>query len=208
MIRINLANKSTFQAQMGPQISDLGEVILTRDEMLKQAGVRVFIIILFPVLIMLYQDYYLVPDLQQKNSIKEKELADLKDYNSKREASVNEIKKYGEEKINIERKIDILNKINRERGRELELHKFFQKAIPDRVWLTEYDYDQANDKILLKGSSFFASDIPKFRQEIQTNVMFKSVEVSEQKEGKLQGQSIEEFEMVINLEKFGEPNSQ
>lgn len=208
MIRINLANKSTFQAQMGPQISDLGEVILTRDEMLKQAGVRVFIIILFPVLIMLYQDYYLVPDLRQKNSIKEQELADLKDYNSKREASVNEIKKYGEEKINIERKIDILNKINRERGRELELHKFFQKAIPDRVWLTEYDYDQANDKIILKGSSFFASDIPKFRQEIQTNVMFKSVEVSEQKEGKLQGQSIEEFEMVINLEKFGEPNSQ
>ena len=208
MIRINLANKSTFQAQMGPQISDMGEVILTKDEMMKQAGVRVFIIVLFPVLIFLYQDYYLEPDLRQKNSVKERELEDLREYNKKREASVNEIKKYGEEKVNIERKIDILNKINRERGRELELHKFFQRAIPDRVWLTEYNYDQANDKILLKGSSFFASDIPKFRQEIQTNVMFKSVEVTEQKEGKLQGQSIEEFEMVINLEKFGEPNSQ
>ncbi len=208
MIRINLANKSTFQAQMGPQISEMGEVILTKDEMLKQAGVRIFIIIFFPVMIMLYQDYYLEPDLRQKNSIKERELEDLREYNKKREASVNEIKKYGEEKINIERKIDILNKINRERGRELELHKFFQKAIPDRVWLTEYNYDQSSDKIILKGSSFFASDIPKFRQEIQTNVMFKSVEVSEQKEGKLQGQSIEEFEMVINLEKFGEPNSQ
>lgn len=206
MIKINLVNKSTVQTQLGPTISDAGDVILTRDEMIKQAGLRVFVMLIFPICLYLYEDYVLIPDMNRANNTKLKELADLRAYNQKREPSVNEIKKYGEEKIKIERKIEILNKIARERGRELTLHKFFQKAVPDKTWLTEYNYNQAKDRITIKGSSFFASDIPKLRQEIQSDVMFKSVEVSSQKEGKFQGQSIEEFEMSINLEKVNEPN--
>lgn len=206
MIRINLLNKSTVQAQAGPQISETGEVILTRDEMIKQAGLRVLIVIMFPFFVYVYETFYMVDVWNQKNAQSANKLSSLKKYNEKRGKAVSEIKKYAEEKVKIERKIEILSKISRERGRELELHKFFQKAVPDRTWLTEYNYNQAADKITLKGSTFFASDIPKFRQEIQTNVMFKSVEVSSQKEGKFQGQSIEDFELIINLEKFGEPS--
>ncbi len=206
MIKINLVNKSTVQTQVGPTISDAGELILTRDELFKQAGLRIFVMLIFPMSLYLYEDYVMIPDMNSASSAKTKELEELRSYNQKREPSVSEIKKYGDEKIKIERKIEILNKIARERGRELALHKFFQKAIPDKTWLTEYNYDQSRDRITLKGSAFFASDIPKLRQEIQSDVMFKSVEVSAQKEGKFQGQSIEEFEMTINLERANEPN--
>ncbi len=206
MVRINLVNKSTVQVQQGPIISDMGEVILTRDELIKQAGLRIFVMLIFPVALYLYEDHFLIPDMNNAINAKTRELAELRAYNQKREPSVSEIKKYGDEKIKIERKIEILNKIARERGRELALHKFFQKAIPDKTWLTEFNYDQGRDRITLKGSAFFASDIPKLRQEIQSDVMFKAVEVGAQKEGKFQGQSTEDFEMVINLEKINEPS--
>lgn len=206
MVKINLVNKSTVQIQpSAPLLSDSGEILLTRDELLKQAGMRVFLMLLFPLSLYLYEDYILIPDMNRAINAKSKELAELRAYNQKREPSVSEIKKYGDEKIKIERKIEILNKIARERGRELALHKFFQRAVPDKTWLSEYVYDQGKDKITLKGSSFFSSDIPKLRQEIQSDVMFKSVEVGAQKEGKFQGQSTEDFEMVINLEKINEP---
>jgi len=205
MVKINLVNKSTVQIQQGPTISETGEVILSRDELLKQAGLRIFIMLIFPISLYLYEDYFLIPDMNAAINARSKELTELKAYNQKREPSVSEIKKYGDEKIKIERKIEILNKIARERGREMALHKFFQKAVPDKTWLTEYNYDQARDRITIKGSSFFASDIPKLRQEIQSDVMFKSVEVGAQKEGKFQGQSTEDFEMMINLEKINEP---
>lgn len=99
--------------------------------------------------------------------------------------------------------------MNTIRGHEIEIHKFFQKSLPDKLWFDElsYNYDAsktetgASGEIRLKGQSLNASDVQKLRNEIKQNLLFNSCEILEQKTVDFEGQKVENFEMKITMGK-------
>ena len=103
MIKINLVNKATMAQPQGQMISDSGELILSKEEMQKQAGIRLIVLIILPAAVYLYQENMLIPDMNYEISRMNQELAKLREYNQKSGPAVAEIKKYEEEKKNIEK---------------------------------------------------------------------------------------------------------
>lgn len=205
MIRINLLNKTTSVQAQGQSISDSGELILSKEETQKQAGLRILILLILPAAVYLYQENILIPDLNGEINQINQEVVKLREYNQKSGPAVAEIKKYEEERKNIEGKIELLNRLAGERSLELELHRFFQRIVPDKTWFNEYVYDQVGGRIVIKAQTFSPqTDIRKLIEEVRANVLFKSVDLTRQQESRFQGQSVEEFELLIMVGKSRE----
>lgn len=208
MIKINLANKSMASAAASDivvTINEQGELMLTKEELQKQALIRLMIIFLFPFGVYAYEEYSLIPDLKTQQAALQQQQAELVSYNEKREPAVREIKKYEEEKEKIQKKIQFLNNLAKQRGRELSLHQFFQNNTPEKMWLKSYDYDQPGNKIVIIGRTLERSEINTMRGLILGNVMFKSAEIVRQSNVTDAGQAAVEFEINILLENPDEP---
>lgn len=210
MIKINLANKSmsTASSEVVMNVTGQGEVSFSKEEFQKQAMLRVMIMFLVPFGVYAYEEYSLMPELKARQANLQKEQAELAVYNEKREPAVREIKKYGEEKEKIEKKIQFLNNLAKQRSRELTLHKFFQNNTPPKMWLKSYDYDQPGNKINLVGRTLDRSEINLFRSAILGNIMFKSAEIAKQNNTTDAGEAAVEFEISILLENPDESATQ
>lgn len=211
MIRINLLN-SKLRSQLNPQLTTIAvnsDVMLTRQDLQKQGGMRIFTLLFFPLAMYCFDAFYYQDEIKSQFPPLQKQIDELVKFNKAKEKFVNDIKQFEKEGQIIQEKINKITFLNTIRGHEVEIHKFFQKSLPDKLWFDElsYNYDAskteagASGEIRLKGQSLNASDVQKLRNEIKQNLLFNSCEILEQKTVDFEGQKIENFEMKITMGK-------
>lgn len=186
-------------------ITQEGESIISKEDLQKQAIIRLMILVLFPFGVYAYEEYALIPDLKARNARLTQEVSELSVYNEKRGAAVAEIKKYEDERNKIQKKIKFLNNLSMQRSRELRLHQFFQNTIPPKMWFMNYEYNQPDNKITIVARTLDRSEINLFRTQLLGNVIFKSAEISRQVNTNDKGVAAVEFELLILLENENEP---
>ncbi len=210
MIRINLFNQR-IRSQVNPQLTIIAvnaDVVMTRNEIQKQALLRLGVILLFPLLFFLYDNFYYQDEMHAQFPPLEAKIEDLRKFNAAKEKFVNDIKQFEKEGRVIQDKINKINFLDALRGYEIEIHKFFQKTLPQKLWFDEmlYSFDQKSDtgikgEIKIKGLSYNPSDIQLLRKAIKENILFTECEIQKQSTVDFEGQKVESFELIVKMEK-------
>jgi hypothetical protein len=210
MIRINLLN-SKIRSQVNPQLTTIAinaDVVMTREDIQKQAFVKLGIMILFPLAFYLYDNYYYQDEVQSQFPPLEQRIDELGKFNAAKEKFVNDIKQFEKEGKLIQDKVNKINFLDALRGYEIDIHKFFQKSLPQKLWFDEmtYSFDQKSEtgvkgEIRIRGLSINPSDIAILRKVVKENILFTECEIVRQNTVTFENQNAESFEMVVKMEK-------
>ncbi|HEY8272100.1 MAG TPA: fimbrial assembly protein, partial [Pseudobdellovibrionaceae bacterium] len=139
MIRINLASIRTMAAATRGTIEGdgAGEVVIS-EEGRKDALVKLLVILIAPMALYLYENQN-IPTIRNELNRKLASLAELQAFNAKAEDSVKEIKKFKEDEKKIQTRIAVLEKIAKDRFREVKVLDLFQQVIPEKLWFTRVE---------------------------------------------------------------------
>jgi Fimbrial assembly protein (PilN) len=207
MILINLLN-SKVRSQINPQLTAIAispDLVLTRDEIQKQAMLRLIIVIFFPLSLYSFDKFYYQGEMASQMPPLQKKISELTAFNTSKEKFVKDIEQFENEGKAIQGKIDKIKFLNSLRGHEIEVHKFFQKSLPEKLWFEELEYSfdpskkEDSNTIKVKGYSFNPSDVQNLRQEIKKHILFSQCEVKSQSQAKFEGRDVESFEMIITM---------
>lgn len=197
MIRINLAGTSS-QATFSNAISFGGGEILSESATRTEAIKRLVIMLILPVAMILYEQQNL-PTKEADLSAKTKYLADLQAFNGKATASVAEIKKFKEDQDKIQARISALEKLSKDRLREIRILDLFQQVIPEKVWFTRLEAQ--NNKILISGFAMSDYDISSFMEAIAKSAFLSDVNLLSSTEQVLDGINVKKFEISCVTER-------
>lgn len=210
MIRINLLNQK-IRSQVNPQLTTIAvnaDIVMTRGEIQKQAILRVLVLMLFPGLFYAYDNFIYQEQLNSQFPPIEAKIDELSKFNAAKEKFVNDIKQFEKEGKVIQDKINKINFLDALRGYEIEVHKFFQKTLPQKLWFDDmvYSFDQKTEngvkgEIRIKGLSHNPSDIQLLRKAIKENILFTECEIQKQNTVEFEGQRVESFELIVKMEK-------
>ncbi|QLY24756.1 PilN domain-containing protein [Bdellovibrio sp. KM01] len=200
MIKINLAsNQVGTNAALGAQF---GDVILEdgggSDEARKEALKRLVILLIPALGLYGYQEQH-VPELQARLGSLQTTLSELENYNSKQAASVAEIKKFKEDEAIIEARISALDKISRDRSREIRVIDLMQQVIPEKAWLTKITLNP--DRMNVQGLGLSDFEVSQFLEALTKSVFLMDVNLVSSTEVTLDGMILKKFEISAVLER-------
>lgn len=197
MIKINLASPQaggTIPLSSSLGIGDgLGDAE-TRKEGLK----RVLIILIAPLALYAYEQQNIpgkVSELNNKRSI----LNEVTAYNEQAAASVAEIRRFKEEEAKIETRIAALNKISKDRQKEVRVLELFQTVMPEKAWLTRLDIKP--DRVIIEGLALSDFEVSGFMESLTRSVFLMDVNLVSSKEETIDGMSLKRFEISCLLER-------
>ncbi|WP_413585143.1 PilN domain-containing protein [Bdellovibrio sp. HCB274] len=200
MIKINLASSQVgTNAALGAQFGD-GEVgdVLISDETRKEA-IKRLVVALIPVIgLYAYQEQH-IPQLQARLSSLQANLRELEDYNAKQAASVAEIKKFKEDEAVIEARISALDKISRDRYREIRVMDLLQQVIPEKAWLTQINLNP--EKMNVQGLGLSDFEVSQFLEALTKSVFLMDVNLVSSTEVTVEGMILKKFEISAVLER-------
>src|SRR4051812_10956046 len=120
MIRINLASAKAssgpFVGSGGPGDGAAGN---NGEEVRKAALIKIVVILMFPLGLFVYEQQN-IPTIRAELSGKQVHLGELETFNAQAEQSVKEIKKFKEDEKKIQARIAALEKIAKDRFREVK----------------------------------------------------------------------------------------
>lgn len=196
MIKINLANNKVGAALPASGIS--GDIIYTPAELQKQALLRIIVIFIFPMALWGYQQAK-VPELVERRNAESHKLEDLKTYNTQMEKSVQEIKKFKEDESKIQTRINYLERLTKNRFREIKVVDLIQQVIPEKVWLTKVDVNDG--RVVIGGYAMTDFEISSFMESLAKSVHFVDVNLLNSSETQFDGLTIKLFEISCSMEK-------
>lgn len=141
-------------------------------EIQKQGAIRLFVLLLVPIAIYAYE-LQSIPELQRTVQRKRAVLATLKTKNGQAKGAVEEIKKFKEDQVKLQRQIDTLETLRKERLKEVKILDNLQKDIPDKVWLTKVDL--SSGKIVLAGLATADAELTGFMENLSRSVFLREV---------------------------------
>lgn len=200
MIRINLTSTRTISAGSGGSGGEVsGEVVIT-DQVRKDALVKMLVILLAPIGLFFYEQQN-IPTIQSELARKQNALMELQTFNAKAENAVQEIKKFKEDEKKIQARIEVLEKLAKDRFREVKVLDLFQQVIPEKVWFNRVDLKDG--KVLLAGFSTSDIDISTFMDSLSKSVFLQEVVLVSSSEHIQDGMTLKKFEISCILEKVG-----
>lgn len=199
MIRINLATSkigplSSISSSMGLA----GDGYTAPDEARKEALKRILIICLGPLAFYLYEMQN-IPTKRAELASKNQVLQELVNYNSKQAASVAEIKKFKEDEALIETRITALEKISKDRHREIRVMDLVQQLIPEKAWLTRLQINP--DKVTIQGFALSDFEVSTFLESLTKSVFLMDVNLVSSSEAIIDGMNLKKFEISCVLER-------
>lgn len=196
MIRINLVS-----AQLPPphaESLDGEEFSLPTAELQKQGFLRLLLILVFPVGLWVYEQQT-IPELVVQRDERARHFEELRSYNAKAAKSVLEIKKFKEDEARLQARITFLDRLARERLREIKVVDLVQQMIPEKVWLTRLDVN--NGKLTLAGMATSDYEISGFMEGLAKSVHFVDVNLASSTDQMFEGLSVKKFELVCLMER-------
>ncbi|HWU43476.1 MAG TPA: PilN domain-containing protein, partial [Bdellovibrio sp.] len=199
MIKINLANAPTAAAAPTLNASlGVSEGFVSTEETRKE-GVKRLLIMLLPVAGLYAYQMQNIPQKQGELSAKTKVLNDLTVYNGKASASVAEIKKFKEDQEVIEARIAALDKISKDRRREIRVLDLIQLKIPEKAWTTQIKI--VSEKVTIQGLALSNTEYNNFMQSLSRSVFLVDVLPGGVTETTVDGTTLLKFELSCLLEK-------
>ncbi len=197
MIKINLAASAAARgAGAGLSIGQGG--LMLEDEMRKEAAKRILVILVFPILLYLYE-HQNIPDLMGQLNNKTAKLNEILAYNDKAAASVTEIKRFKEEEAKIEARIAALNKIAKDRQREVRVMELMQSVLPEKAWVTRLDIRP--ERVLVEGLAMSDYEVSTLMESLTGSAYLMDVNLVSSKEEMHDGMSLKRFEVSCVLER-------
>ena len=201
MIRINLASaKGMMMSQSAAAGAEAGAGGPISEQTRKDALVKLLVILLAPVALYFYEQQN-IPTIRSELVQKQAKLNKLAEFNLKAENAVREIKKFKDDETKIQARITALEKISKDRFREVKVLDMFQQVIPERLWLTRVDVK--GGKILLGGLSTSDIDISTFMESLSKSVFLQDVVLISSAEQVQEGLSLKKFEIACMLDTTG-----
>ncbi|MBC7371386.1 MAG: PilN domain-containing protein [Bdellovibrionaceae bacterium] len=202
MIRINLASPKGMmmgsQAAAGAEAAAGGTPV--SDQARKDALVKILVIMMAPIALYFFEQQN-IPTIRAELVQKQTKLNQLAEFNLKAENSVREIKKFKEDEQKIQARISALERIAKDRFREVKVLDLFQQVVPERLWLTRVDVKEG--KILLGGLSTSDIDISTFMESLSKSVFLQDVVLISSAEQIQEGLSLKKFEIACMLDTSG-----
>ncbi|UOF02934.1 PilN domain-containing protein [Bdellovibrio reynosensis] len=200
MIKINLASNAAISAG-SPISANLGissDTFLAPDEVRKEALKRLIVILMGPLGFFIYENQNVPAKIAELNA-KQQMLAELQNYNSRQAASVAEIKKFKEDEALIEARISALEKIAKDRQREIRVLDLLQTVIPEKAWLTRIQVNP--DKVNVQGLALSDFEVSQFLEALTKSVFLMDVNLVSSSEITQEGVVLKKFEISCVLER-------
>lgn len=200
MIKINLASSTVSSSgpSLGASLSGGGEFFLTTEETRKEAFKRLVLLIMGPLALFIYEGQN-VPAKHLEADSKNRVLNELQVYNSKQAASVAEIKKFKEDEALIEARIAALEKIAKDRNREIRVLDLLQSVIPEKAWLSRVQIN--SDRVNIQGLALSDFEVSTFLDVLTKSVFLIDVNLVSSSEINRDGAVLKNFEISCLLEK-------
>lgn len=200
MIKINLAPTVVFGSSQASvsNLSGSNDGFLTDAELRKESFKRLAIVFILPAALYAYQQQNVPEKIAQLNQ-KSKALAEMKAFNETNSGSVAEIKKFKEDQDKIEKRINALDKISKDRQREIQVLDLFQQVIPEKAWLTKLEVQP--DKVIATGISLTDAEISTFMEALTKSAFLMDVNLVNSSEVNVDNMSLKKFEISCLLEK-------
>ncbi len=174
MIRVNLA-KSLPVGGGGGALEAAGDGIeMGGTDIQRQGVLRLIILAIVPLALYGYE-FQSLPELRSRLSSKNTVLRSLQAQNDKAKGAVDEITKFKEDQARLQRQIDTLEGLQKDRLREVKILDNLQKDIPEKVWLTKLEFNDGNVKIA--GAATVDSEISNFMDNLQKSVFLRDVKL-------------------------------
>ncbi|UYL08965.1 PilN domain-containing protein [Bdellovibrio sp. SKB1291214] len=199
MIKINLASTKSSPASSGIQFGEIStEDSFVSEEARKEALKRIVVILIPAICLYAYQEQH-VPELQSRLGSLQATLSELENYNSKQAASVAEIKKFKEDEAVIEARISALDKISRDRSREIRVIDLMQQVIPEKAWLTKVSLTP--ERINIQGLGMSDFEVSQFLEALTKSVFLMDVNLVSSTEVTVDNMILKKFEISAVLER-------
>ncbi len=200
MIKINLASSASIGtgASLGASLGISSDSFLSPDQIRKEAMKRLVLLLVGPLALYIYENQNVpakVADLNAKNQV----LAELQSYNSKQAASVAEIKKFKEDEALIEARISALEKISKDRQREIRVMELLQTVIPEKAWLTRVQISP--EKVNIQGLALSDYEVSTFLEALTKSAFLMDVILLNSSEVVQDGVTLKKFEISCLLER-------
>ena len=201
MIKINLMpSKSALARPVGGAAESGGEALALGSEkdIQKQGGLRLFIILLFPILLYAYESQ-VIPAKAAQLAGRQALLDELTKKNEKALGAVSEIKKFKLDQARIQSQISALENLKKGRMQEVKVLDSIQRNIPSKVWLQKFEI--SSGKINLQGLSGTDQGLTTFMDSLSRSIFLKEVSLIKSEQMDVPGQdSIKKFEITCLLE--------
>lgn len=204
MIKINLVNASNQGAGGivfeggGPGSVDI-EIIDTTIQ--KQGALRLAMIFAGPLALWGYQQMT-IPGLEKQRDQVSSEIAELKDFNTRAERSVLEIKKFKEDEQRIQARISHLDKISKNRTRDIKILELIQQVIPEKAWLT--NLEMKSGSLVISGLAMSDFEVSSFMEAMAKSIYFLDVNLLSSAEIVFDGLNLKNFEIKCTIERAPE----
>ena len=199
MIKINLSTQvGGASAAAGSGFGGGGDMFLAAEDMRKEALKRILVILIPTIGLYIYQTQN-IPGKQAELSSKQQVLTELQSYNEKQAASVAEIKKFKEDEAIIEARISALDKISKDRSREIRVLDLLQGVIPEKAWLTRIQLNP--EKVIIQGMAVSDYEVSQFLESLTKSVFLMDVNLVSSAESVVDGVNLKKFEISCVLEK-------
>lgn len=199
MIKINLASSGVgTTASINASLGISSDGYLSPDEVRKEALKRLVVMLIPAVALYAYQEQNVPTKLAELNA-KQQMLNELTTYNAKQAASVAEIKKFKEDEALIEARIAALDKISKDRHREIRVLDLLQQVIPEKAWLTQIKITP--EKVSVQGLAISDFEVSSFLEALTKSVFLMDVNLVNSNETTVDGVSLKKFEISCVLER-------
>lgn len=159
----------------------------------QQAVILVATLVLVLLIALGAYSYFLlrISSTKEEISKSEQELSELKAQIGK----INELEKL---KAEVQKKLDVLNQLRREKTGPVDRLKTISQAVPERLWVT--GYSESGTTVTLSGVAFDEELIAEFMRSIERSPDFSGVELVVSEQVEISGMKLKKFDLRFNLE--------
>jgi type IV pilus assembly protein PilN len=198
MIKINLASSTGTSSGISASLGLSGGGDLGGDETRREALKKILIILLPAVGLFAYEQQNIPGKISRLNQMNTA-LVEAQTFNSKAAASVAEIKKFKEDEAVIESRIAALQKISKDRHREIRVLDLLQSVIPEKAWLTKIGI--LPEKVTIAGMAMSDYEVSSFMESLTKSAFLMDVNLVNSTEVLQDGVTLKKFEITCLLER-------
>lgn len=196
MIRINLAKSVPMTASNPIESMEMGE--FGSGDIQKEGAFRLLVILLLPLALYFYETQNL-PELSSTLASKNQLLQSLTEKNTRAQGAVEEIKKFKEDQAKLQRQIDTLESLQKERLREVKILDNLQKDIPEKVWLNRLEFQ--DQRLLITGLTTNDTELTVFMENLSKSVFLKEVNLVKSTEENTERGFLKRFEISCVIDR-------
>lgn len=206
MIKVNLVKSIPVgSSPSAAGLADLGEgVQLGSEDIQKQGAIRLLIMLAFPLALYIYETQH-IPELKSRIQQRQAEIQVLEQKNNNAKGAVEEIVKFKEDKEKLQKQVDTLESLQKDRDREVKILDNIQKDIPEKVWLKRIEFK--DNELLINGMAYTDGDISSFIDSLGKIYTILSVSSAKSEDVVSDKGTFKSFEVACKIDRPSQRNN-